>query len=125
MTNPVAPVTSKVMLRASALGGMMRVPVPRDLDSLAHPHLRMPEDVLEETRQPGDARRMADHARMQPDRHHLWLLGAFAIEPVESVAVPPLVVGARGEGTRRVLRVVVGMRIGQRQVVLAAHVDPV
>src|ERR1700679_1401257 len=109
MTNPVAPVTSKVTLRAPALSGVMRVPVPRDLDSLADPHMRVPEDVLEEARQPGNARPMADHAGLQADRHHLRLLGALAIEPVECVAVPRLVVGARGEGPRRVLGVVVGV----------------
>src|SRR6266849_5918137 len=54
-------------------------------------------DIVEEAREAGRARRMADQAHMQADRHHLRLCCAFLVEHVEGVLMPREIIGRRAE----------------------------
>ena len=45
---------------------MLRVPMPRDLNSFAYPDMFMPGDVVEEAGEAGDAGGVPDHAGVEP-----------------------------------------------------------
>src|SRR5258708_36704469 len=100
---------------------MMRVPVPRDLDSFAYPDMLVPGDVVEEAGEPGDAGGMPDHAGVQAHGHHFRPLGALAIETVEGIEVPALATSARGKRAGAGFRIIVSASVGDRQMIGAVH----
>jgi hypothetical protein len=60
-------------------------PVLGDLVAPADPDPVVAQDVIDETRKRGSARRLAGETAMQGDGHHLWRLLALAVERVKTV----------------------------------------
>lgn len=104
---------------------MVLMPMPGNLDPFADPDTVVSADVIEKTCKSGHSRRMTDHPGMKTHRHHFWRVRALSIKPVERVAMPCLVVGAGGKRPGRIFRVVVGVRVGNDEVVCPADVDPI
>src|SRR5436853_7610253 len=63
----------------------LREPVARDVLAACEPYLAGRPHVLEHGLQTLDAARATANARVQPERHELWPVRAFAPEPVEAV----------------------------------------
>src|SRR5579885_2869485 len=104
---------------------MCRDPMPRDVLAPADPDAGMPADVVEKTLEAGRSCGMADLPEVQPDRHHLGLRRALAIEDVEGIAAEgEEIVGGREDAAAE-LGVVVGESVGYHEMRPAAHRDPV
>jgi hypothetical protein len=57
-----------------------------DLRTLANPYPIMIAHMIDETGEAGDSSRPAYQSAMQRHCHHLGMIGAFGIEPIEGVA---------------------------------------
>src|SRR5215469_8540498 len=104
---------------------MGRGPMASDLDPAADPYAGEAPDVVEQPLQTACARRMADDAHVQADRHHSRLRGALAIQEVERVAAISEEVVSGREGAAPELRIVGRKAIGDDQVRAAADLCPV
>src|SRR5262245_55588975 len=100
--------------------------MPRDLYAPAHPCRIVPLDVVHEARQCISARRPANEARVEANRHHLWLPLTLAMELIECgpeigeeilPRYPPRVGGE--------LEVIGVKSIGNNEPRLAVHPNPV
>src|SRR5215813_10055141 len=56
---------------------VVREPPVSNVNARGEPDAALGQRVVEELLQPGNAGRLADQPRMQPDRHHAGPLGAF------------------------------------------------
>src|ERR1700681_421188 len=105
--------------------GMPCRPVPGNVQPPRDPDSFMALDIVEEAREAGRPRRMADQAHMEADRHHLRLSCAFRVEHVEGVLMPREIIGRRSEETGAELAVIVDERIGNDQMRLAVDDFPI
>jgi hypothetical protein len=97
-------------------GGMNGPPVLRDVDAPRHPDVGVLADVIEKSREPDGARRIAHEAHVHADRHHARMARALLVERVEAVAdeLEPLVRGP-GLGDARILTCGAAALIGVAQ----------
>src|SRR5215207_9708079 len=119
VTRPATVANAWLLVQPLVRIGMSRDPVACDVEAAGDPNVLVLHHVVEQTLEAGRAGRMAAEPHVEPDRHHLRLLGALAVEHVEGIADKgePRV---RGSDPAGVLAVVVDQRIGNDEVGLAA-----
>src|SRR5712691_4424360 len=81
-------------------------PVLGDVDAAGEPDAGVAHHVVERALESGRARGMAAEPQVQPERHHLGLRAALAIQHVEPVLHERVVVGRGEEAAAAELRIV-------------------
>src|ERR1700730_11071890 len=106
--------------------GMGRHPVPGDIHAPAYPHALVLEHMVEKAREPRRAARTTGQSHLQPDGHHLGRRRSLRVEDVESVPEIGVEILAGVEALDPAeLHVVVVHGVGNDEVALAGHRDPV
>src|SRR5262245_25577596 len=120
------PSSFPMTISSSARGRwMVGDPVSGDVDAPGEPDALVAGDVVERTLQAGGSRWMADQAQVQPERHHLGLRSALAVEDVEAVPDERVVVRGGEEAAAAKLGVVGGQAVGHHQMRAIVHAHPV
>jgi len=88
---------------------MNRHPMARDIDAAAKPDPIVAAHMIEKFDQADGARRAADEAVVQADRHELWVLGALLVQQIEAVAQILEKIIRLGKTVALVAAVVVGL----------------
>src|SRR5580765_8100328 len=90
-------------------------PVFGDVETPREPHAVVLGHIVERALEPRGARRMTDEPQVQPERHHLGLRAALAVEHVEAVLHEREVVVGGEEAAPAELRIVGGEAVGNDQ----------
>lgn len=65
---------------------MHRSPMPRNVDSSAHPHIAVRGDVFEKTPQRTSSAWLTGYSAVQPNAHHLRCAFTFEIKLIECIS---------------------------------------
>src|SRR5713226_1050296 len=120
------PISVSLFGRPSARGRRVRDdPVFGDVDAPREPHALVASDVVQRALEAGRPRGMPDEPQMQPERHHLGLRLALAVEHVEAVLHEREVVVGGEQATAAELRIVGREAVRHDQVRVLVHAHPV
>ena len=97
-----------------------------DVDAGRDPRVAVVRNVPQYPLRRADPARPTDYAQVKPDRHHLGLVGAFAVQPIEGVDhVLRKIAGAAEPLRTEELHVVRVKGIRQHEVALAGDIDEI
>src|SRR2546425_3281461 len=118
------PISVSLFGRPSARGrGMRDDPVFGDVDAPREPHALVASDIVQRALEAGRPRGMPDEPQVQPERHHLGLRLALAVEHVEAVLHEREVVVGGEQAAAAELRIVgrEAVRHDQMRALVPAH----
>src|SRR6266850_1491654 len=120
------PISVSLFGRPSARGrGVCGDPVLGDVDAACDPHAPVPVDIVQRALETRGARRMPDEPHVQPERYHLGLRLALAVEHVEAVLHEGEIVVGGEEAAAAELRIVRREAVRHDQMRTLVHAHPV